>query len=65
MEWLAMQLQREGRRVFVFSPDEVMPLGNSLCVDIEGNPQKIDVIYRFFELFDLPNIPVSKYFLKQ
>ena len=64
MEWLAMQLQREGRRVFVFSPDEVMPLGNSLCVDIEGNPQKIDIIYRFFELFDLPNIPVSKYFFK-
>ena len=64
MEWLAVQFQREGRRVFVFSPEEVMPLGNSLCVDIDGNPQKIDIIYRFFELFDLPNIPVAQYFIK-
>ncbi|MDE0820108.1 MAG: hypothetical protein OSA95_03250 [Opitutales bacterium] len=64
MEWIATQLQREGRRVFVFAPEDVMPLGNSLCVDIDGNPEKIDIIYRFFELFDLPNIPEAQYIQK-
>ncbi len=59
MEWLATELQQEGKRIFVFSPQDVIPLGNSLCVDIGGNPQKIDIIYRFFELFDLPNIPTT------
>jgi hypothetical protein len=64
MEWIATQLQREGRRVFVFAPEDVMPIGNSLCVDIDGNPEKIDIIYRFFELFDLPNIPEAQYIQK-
>ena len=40
MEWLAVQLQRDGRRVFVFAPEDVMPLGSSLCVDIDGNPRR-------------------------
>ena len=56
MEWLAKQLQLMGKRVFVFHPNEVMPLGNSLCVPMEGDPQKIDIIYRFWELFDAENI---------
>jgi hypothetical protein len=61
MEWLASQLQREGKRVFCLSPDELFPLGSTLCFDVEGDPEKIDVVYRFFELFDLENIPVAKY----
>lgn len=56
MEWLASELQRLGKRVFVFHPNEVMPLGNDLCVAIDGNPQKIDIVYRFWELFDLDSI---------
>jgi hypothetical protein len=32
-----------------------------LCFDVEGNPEKIDVIYRFFELFDLANIRTANY----
>ncbi|MEM0966255.1 MAG: hypothetical protein AAGJ81_08925 [Verrucomicrobiota bacterium] len=53
MEWIASQLQRKGRRVFVFHPEEIMVLGESICASIDGNPQKIDVMYRFWELFDL------------
>lgn len=56
MEWLASNLQRMGKRVFVFHPNEVMPLGNSLCVPMDGNPQKIDIVYRFWELFDVGNV---------
>lgn len=64
MEWLAHQLQLQGKRVFCLEPDEVFPLGTTLCFDVEGNPEKIDVIYRFFELFDLENIPTAKYMLE-
>ena len=56
MEWIASHLQRLGKRVFVYHPNEVMPLGNDLCVAVEGNPQKIDIVYRFWELFDIDNI---------
>lgn len=64
MEWLASQLRQRGRRVHVFHPDEVMPLGESICVDIEGDPQKVDVIYRFWELFDLANVSIAEFLLK-
>ena len=61
MEWLAHQLQLQGKRVFCLKPEDIFPLENSLFCDIEGNPEKIDVIYRFFELFDLENIRTQKF----
>lgn len=61
MEWLAHQLQLLGKRVFCLSPDDIFPLGATLCFDVEGNPEKIDVIYRFFELFDLENVRTAKF----
>lgn len=64
MEWLAAQLQLQGKRVFCLRPEEVFPLENALFFDIEGNPEKIDIIYRFFELFDLPNISTSQFFFE-
>ncbi|MDF9832579.1 hypothetical protein M2103_000789 [Ereboglobus sp. PH5-5] len=64
MRWLAEQLQRLGKRVFCLDPDDVFPLGNTLCFDIEGDPEKIDIIYRFFELFDLENIRTAPYIIE-
>ncbi len=64
MQWLAAELQRRGRRVFCLHPDEVFPLGGELFFDIEGAPEKIDVIYRFFELFDWENIPLIPHLLE-
>lgn len=64
MEWLASQLRQLGRRVHVFHPDEVMPLGESICVGIDGDPQKIDAVYRFWELFDLANVSIAEFLLK-
>lgn len=60
MEWIARELRLLGRRVQVYHPDEVMPLGESICVDVEGEPQKIDVIYRFWELFDHENLSLAE-----
>lgn len=64
MHWLAEQLQLQGKRVFLLEPDDIFPLGSTLCFDVEGNPEKIDIIYRFFELFDLENIPTAKFFFE-
>ncbi len=61
MQWLAHQLQLLGKRVFCLRPEDIFPLENSLCFDVEGNPEKIDVLYRFFELFDLANVKTEKF----
>lgn len=61
MRWLAHQLQLQGKRVFCLQPEEIFPLENALFFDADGNPEKIDVIYRFFELFDLENIRTRKF----
>jgi hypothetical protein len=64
MQWLAEQLQRAGKRVFCLNPGDVFPLGNELFFDVEGNPEKIDIIYRFFELFDWANIKIGREILE-
>jgi hypothetical protein len=64
MLWLAHQLQLEGRRVFCLRPEDIFPLGGAVFFDAGGNPEKIDVIYRFFELFDLPNIRGADFILE-
>lgn len=64
MDWLAGELQRLGRRVYTFSPEEVFPLGGVLHCDMDGNPEKVDVLYRFFELFDLENVPTRQFMLE-
>jgi len=64
MNWLAQQLQLQGRRVFCLKPEDIFPLENALFFDVEGNPEKIDIVYRFFELFDLANIRTEKYFFE-
>jgi hypothetical protein len=64
MQWLAEQLQRTGRRVYCLHPDDVFPLGGELFFDIEGAPEKIDIIYRFFELFDWANIKAAPHILE-
>ncbi|MGD1029865.1 MAG: hypothetical protein ABSA05_01870 [Opitutaceae bacterium] len=64
MEWLAQQLQISGKRVFCLRPEDVFPLGGALFYDSGGNPEKVDIIYRFFELFDLANIRTANFFFE-
>lgn len=64
MRWLAEQLQLQGKRVFCLAPEQIFPLGSALCFDVEGNPEKIDIIYRFFELFDLGNLVTANFFFE-
>jgi hypothetical protein len=64
MVWLADQLQLLGRRVVCLAPEKLFPLGGALFYDSGGNPEKVDIIYRFFELFDLANIRTANFFFE-
>jgi hypothetical protein len=64
MRWIAQQLQIAGQRVFCMRPADLFPLGGALFFDVDGNPEKIDIIYRFFELFDLASIRTAPYILE-
>jgi hypothetical protein len=61
MAWLAHELQLQGRRVFCLRPEDIFPLENALFFDVDGTPEKIDILYRFFELFDLENIRTYRF----
>jgi hypothetical protein len=61
--WLAARLRELGHRVHVLHPTEIMPLGSTLCAPVDGNPEQIDVLYRFFELFDLENVKTANFIL--
>ena len=64
MEWLAAQLLQQGRRVHCLRPEQVFPLSGAVFFDLDGTPEKIDVVYRFFELFDLPNVACTAHLLE-
>ncbi len=55
-DWLAERLRDRGRRVYCVHPSELLPRNDAVRVSIGGAPERIDVLYRFFELFDLENV---------
>lgn len=59
-DYLAAQLQAKGARVHVCHPDELMPTAGDLSIPVKGNPERVDVIYRFWELFDTGNIRTAQ-----
>lgn len=63
MTWLAKALKKRGLRSLVVTPKEVSFSEAGLCVDFEGKSERIDLLYRFFELFDLKNIPKAELML--
>ncbi len=65
MEWLAGAIRESGGRAFTIRPQDVTFTEDGLFVDSEFSDEtqghlRIDVLYRFFELFDLKNIPKSE-----
>ncbi|MDR2863284.1 MAG: hypothetical protein LBV54_05360, partial [Puniceicoccales bacterium] len=55
-EWLAAILRAQGHRVYCLQPADLMPLPDGIFIPVDGTPVRVDVIYRFFELFDLGNV---------
>ncbi len=60
MAWLATLLHKKGLPVYTVHPKEVQFREEGLFVLDAGEWLRVDVLYRFFELFDLKNISKSE-----
>ncbi len=63
MEWFARAIRESGGRAYTIKPQDVIFQEDGLYFDgpeEHGIPMRIDVVYRFFELFDLKNIPKAE-----
>ncbi len=58
MEWVAARLREQDLAVFCVEPDEVDFTEDGLRLARDHRP--IALLYRFYELFDLPNVPKSE-----
>ncbi len=56
MTWLGDGLRRHGVEAVTVKPHELHYTEDGVFFGPEGNDERVDVVYRFFELFDLPNI---------
>ena len=63
MAWLARRLEASGLPTIAINPNEVTFHETGLTANASDGPRAIDVLYRFFELFDLKNIPKSELML--
>jgi hypothetical protein len=57
MSWVVDKLNSRGLESYVLKPEEIVFKDESLHTPAESGCKQIDVVYRFFELFDLKNIP--------
>ena len=57
MQWLATAVDDLGVPAVAVRPQEVVFTEEHLQVPYAGGLRPVSVVYRFFELFDLPNIP--------
>ena len=61
MVWLAKELwEEEGITAFAIEPKQIIFHEDGLAVLTEDREVRVDVVYRFFELFDLKNIPKAE-----
>lgn len=60
MVWLANALCDTGLRTAAVKPHEISFTEDGLFVQTENDKIQVDVVYRFYEMFDLPNIPKAE-----
>lgn len=60
MTWLAARLREQGIPAWCVEPRDVRFTEERLSIKTDNGEQAVALIYRFFELFDLPNIPKSE-----
>jgi hypothetical protein len=60
MAWLAAQLREQGMPAWCVEPRDIRFTEGELRLQTDSGELAIGSIYRFFELFDLPNIPKAE-----
>jgi hypothetical protein len=64
MEWLAGAIREKGLgNAVAVSPEDIVFTEEALVVDTPSGRHTVDVIYRFFEMFDLLNVPKQELML--
>jgi len=59
LEYVAEILRGNGRRVHCGSTSDLLTVGDSLCLDVDGSPADVDIVVRFWELFDQKEVPCA------
>jgi hypothetical protein len=60
MTWLAARLREQGMPAWCAEPRDIRFTEEGLLLQTDSGQQTVGLIYRFFELFDLPNIPKAE-----
>ncbi len=60
MAWLAARLRENGLETYCVDPRDVRFTEDTLLVTGQTGDQPVSLVYRFFELFDLRNVPKSE-----
>lgn len=60
MAWLAAQLRERGLSAWCVEPRELQFTEEGLRLRLDSGKETVGLVYRFFELFDLPNIPKAE-----
>lgn len=60
MQYLAGELREVGLRAYTVHPREVIFTEDGLYIEADSSRLKVDMVYRFYELFDLLNIPKAE-----
>jgi hypothetical protein len=60
MGWLSKELSARGLETYCIAQREIRFTEGKLFLGTESGDRPIGLIYRFYELFDLPNIPKSE-----
>jgi hypothetical protein len=60
MHWMSAQLSAQGLESYCIEPRQIYFTEEGLRITIADRSIPVGLIYRFYELFDLPNIPKSE-----
>lgn len=60
MNWIAKQVTARGLETYCVEPRQIRFTEEGLLLSSDAGDRPIGLIYRFYELFDLPNIPKSE-----
>ncbi|MBM4132526.1 MAG: hypothetical protein FJ245_02055 [Nitrospira sp.] len=60
MTWMAARLREQGLDAYCVDPRDLRFTEETLFATLEGRDRPVALVYRFFELFDLKNVPKAE-----
>ncbi len=60
MAWMAARLREQGLDAYCLDPRDLRFTEEALFANLDGRDRPVALVYRFFELFDLKNVPKAE-----